>query len=389
MLFRRTLLLVSFCFSIALGRLHQRHLTGECRDLTSALLGEDSFPEKTRCFLAGGKYCSPTIVPPSASFEYVGDGCCLDSDGKYLDWVHFADPLTLEECKNSCISVMDSVNSPLRGLLHDTGADKDDCFCYFDDNVILCIPKGVGDLSVVNFGNGKVTSTDANCLSAAKCYSYSIPEIPTNVAGSFTPVGEGCCITKEHSLYDNVEFLGPISLEECEKNCVKVMGEISSPLRGLQRDTNSDAEDSVCQCLFDDEVIQNNPTGASSVEDGNSGKGEVMDATGNYPPCNYFMKCFRYTTNTSPSSACISPECDGEQPNCAVSTCIKFEIGIDYPFNDIDTVPTTDPAECCDACKKNPGCQFFSWRKDLSLCFLKDRKGDAGKNSDVITGYIK
>jgi hypothetical protein len=395
-----TLLLVSFCFSTALGRLHQRHLTGECEDLTSALLGEDTLPEKTRCFLAGGKYCSPTVVPPSDSFEYVGDGCCLDSDGKFLDWVHFADPLTLEECKNSCISVMDSVNSPLRGLLHDIRADKDDCYCYFDDGVILNIPEGVSDLSVANSGNGKVTSTDAGCRSATQCYSYNIPVPPPHLTGSFYPVGEGCCISKEYYQYDSANFVDPISLEDCKDKCEKVMGEIGSLLRGLQRGTNSDTDNSTCNCLFDDGAIQNVPNGASSVSRENYGKGEVEKATTSDSSCPYlFGKCFRYTpsrqplganftTNTPLSGACISPECDSAQSNCTVSTCIKFEKGIDYPFNDINTVPATDPADCCDACKTNPNCQFFSWRKDLSLCFLKDRKGDARKNSEVITGYI-
>jgi hypothetical protein len=48
---------------------------------------------------------------------------------------------------------------------------------------------------------------------------------------------------------------------------------------------------------------------------------------------------------------CETPNLNFEDLNCAVLSCISFEIGVDRPFHDIAVVVATDPSDCCDACK--------------------------------------
>jgi hypothetical protein len=282
----RAVLLVGLCFLEASGSLRQHRLRETCQDLSNAASGIDSvylFSEKTRCLVAGGKYCTATTPPtPSSEFApskditapgafiYVGSGCCNDWDENLLDYVYFVGPLTVEQCEDKCISVRDEINSPLRGFERGTTADESDCFCIFDDEVISSVPDGASNVYTGNSGKGEVKSSTSACsIPFGQCYRYTNMDTTTHYV-SFEYVGEGCCYDWDENFLDYVYFAGPLTVEQCGNKCISVSEEINSPLRGLERGTSEDETD--CYCIFDDEVISSVPDGASHMYTGHSGK---------------------------------------------------------------------------------------------------------------------
>jgi hypothetical protein len=198
------------------------------------------------------------------------------------------------------------------------------------------------------------------------------------------------------------------------KKCLSARNEINSTLRGFQR--GSTEEKSNCYCLFDDGVLIGVPNCASGAITDYSGTGEVK-ATDTWNCYAKEGECYRYestqralknkTDNSSENfvSTCMSKDCDAaheffingtmvdasttlKDVSCTVSSCNKFEININRPFNEIAQVPSTDPSHCCDACHKETGCMLFSWSKSQSLCYLKHSQGSATEEKDCITGYI-
>jgi hypothetical protein len=426
----RAVLLVGLCFLEASGSLRQHRLKETCKDLSNASLGEDyyplfSFSENTRCLIAGGKYCTANmkpIVENSGSFKYVGPGCCYDWDGERLESVSFLGQLTVEDCASKCISASKEIGSTLRGFERSNTEDKADCYCLFDDDVISSNPAGASSYTTESSGKGEVkasTKYDGCELYYGQCWRYLSKECPSYTTppsdDSFIRVGDGCCQSADNKFYDFAYYAYKISKEECESRCISVMDEISSPLRGFMRDSTEEKAD--CYCIFDDGVISYVPDCVSSVWTDNSGVDEVKSST-KFDGCGiYYGECWRYESTrrvlenrTSDSSAdfvtaCMSTECDTEhdffldgtrvdssavltEVSCLKSTCTSFEVGKNRPFNDIATVPATDPSDCCDACHKESGCKLFSWSWLENLCYLKDAQGDTLDDMLYITGNI-
>lgn len=424
----KALILVAFFFFEASGKLRQRILEEQCQDLAIGISADEydfySFSENTRCLLAGGKYCTATTRPSQETagyFKYVSLGCCLDWNSNYFDYVKYVGPLTIEECEANCISAMDQLGNPLRGLNRGSNDEKSDCYCYFDDGVILNVPDGGTSANDGNTGIGEVkTATDYwSCSFTGECYRYLSRECPSSTNptadDTLTLVGTGCCVSFEDQYYDFVYYADKLTVDECESKCISAMNEINSPLQGIQRGSTEDKSN--CYCLFDDGVLTSVPNCASAVRDDLSGVGEVKSSSTYWTCYATDGECYRYQStkralesksNESSENfvtTCMSKECDAAQEffingtmvdanatlkdvNCMVSSCKTFEIGINHPYNDIVQVPSTDPSDCCDACHKETGCMLFSWSKNQSLCYLKDSQSSAADDEDFVTGYI-
>ncbi|GLE09460.1 hypothetical protein PINS_up021124 [Pythium insidiosum] len=59
------------------------------------------------------------------------------------------------------------------------------------------------------------------------------------------------------------------------------------------------------------------------------------------------------------------------------SMCLTPEKNVDYPGNDLSSLSTKTPEQCCDACSRNSQCGAYTWSQyNGGSCFLKTRKPD-------------
>lgn len=224
----KAVILMSLCCYGVLGNLRHRHLENYCQDLPNEISqdGYDyfGFSENTRCLLDGGKYCTATTIPPiNGFFKHVGQGCCMDWSDLYFDYVKFSGPLTVEGCGSSCTSAMDQLGNRLRGFTLGNSEGSADCYCHFDDGVILSIPDGATSAFDENFGAGEVKSSSTwNCWDdTSECYRYLSRECPSTATPSPEhpkPIGNGCCISFQNQFYDFVYYTDLLTVEECERN---------------------------------------------------------------------------------------------------------------------------------------------------------------------------
>jgi hypothetical protein len=140
-----------------------------------------------------------------------------------------------------------------------------------------------------------------------------------NTADIFQFVGQGCCRDWNTGFYDYSYYVGPLTVEGCESQCIAAMSEIGSPLRGFTRGSGKDESD--CYCYFDDAVITDVPKGATSVGHDFSGKGEIKDST---MLCLLPLgQCYRYLSRECPSS--ITPTTDDSITLVGDGCCRSFE----------------------------------------------------------------
>jgi hypothetical protein len=81
--------------------------------------------------------------------------------------------------------------------------------------------------------------------------------------------------------------------------------------------------------------------------------------------------------SVTPSKApTLSPTAVPTQPpigkQCLGKSCGTLEVNVDYPGNDITSVYTYGPQDCCNECTNYEGCAAYSWSN--GTCYLKSYK---------------
>jgi hypothetical protein len=329
-------------------------------------------------------------------FAYVGTGC-LDMNDNTYDNVYF-NSLTVEECENKCIVVMQTMNSTLRGIWRDTSKHETGCYCIFDDGVMSKIPDGADAIGLGALGRGEIKNSS---LLDGQCFKFI-----SSRGGQLYSAGKIDCYNWDRN-FDYVYFVAPFIVEQYRNNCSSLIHDKGNNGGEVRLSPGNGDETSDCYCIFNDatEVSATSvPTPLPPYTQNKSTYG-AWNFTTTY--CSIpFGQCYAYKTSRQanavkestaiPVEVCMLPDCETpnlnfEDLNCAVSSCVSFEIGVDRAFNDIAVVAATDPSDCCDACKKEDGCKLFSWRSDYGYCYLKSKKGVAtwyDSNVDVITGYV-
>ncbi|KAF4028712.1 PAN domain [Phytophthora infestans] len=67
----------------------------------------------------------------------------------------------------------------------------------------------------------------------------------------------------------------------------------------------------------------------------------------------------------------------------------ELEANKDYVGNDIDNVPESKPADCCDKCRARTGCRAFTWSNhNTGTCWLKSGKGSTVTKSGVTSAVV-
>jgi hypothetical protein len=162
-------------------------------------------------------------------------------------------------------------------------------------------------------------SVNTRCLLEGGKYCTANTIHSPNITGSFQLVGQGCCRDWSAGFYDYSYYVGPLTVEGCESQCIAAMAEIGSPLRGFSR--GSAKEESDCYCYFDDAAITNVPVAATSVGHDFSGKGEIKDST---MLCLLPLgQCYRYLSRECPSS--ITPTSEDSLILVGDGCCRSFE----------------------------------------------------------------
>lgn len=165
-----------------------------------------------QCWRYLSKECpSSTTPPPDDSFIYVGNGCCQSADNKFYDYSHYAYLISREECKIKCISVMNEINSPLRGFMRDSSEEKADCYCIFDDGVISSVPDCVSSVWTDGSGVEEVkdsTVYDGCEINYGECWRYDSTRraLENRTSSSPTDFVSACMSTEcdtEHDFFLN------------------------------------------------------------------------------------------------------------------------------------------------------------------------------------------